>query len=66
MKLHVDMNGHILHVFINGELTGSYYPDRDKWPYVFEQTVDMKPGTNQIALLSVTVGLQVDQFGQFF
>lgn len=66
MKLQVDMNGHILHVFINEELVGSYYPDRKKWPYVFEQTVVMKPGTNQIALLGVTVGLKVHQSEQIF
>ncbi|KMZ60479.1 Beta-galactosidase, family GH35 [Zostera marina] len=64
MKLQVDMNGHILHVFINEELVGSYYPDRKKWPYVFEQTVVIKPGINQIALLGVTVGLKND--GAFF
>ncbi|KAG6522825.1 hypothetical protein ZIOFF_019980 [Zingiber officinale] len=49
--------GHALHVFINGQLSGSTYGTREDRKLKFSGNVNLRAGTNKIALLSVAVGL---------
>ncbi|XAR73820.1 Beta-galactosidase [Bertholletia excelsa] len=53
----VQSTGHALHVFINGQLSGSAYGTREKRKFTFRGKVNLQTGRNQIALLSVAVGL---------
>ncbi|XP_073065657.1 beta-galactosidase 3-like [Primulina eburnea] len=55
--LTVDSAGHGLHVFINGQLSGSAYGTRGNWKVTFSSNVNFHAGMNTIALLSVAVGL---------
>ncbi|XP_042375473.1 beta-galactosidase 5-like [Zingiber officinale] len=55
--LTVHSAGHALHVFINGELSGSAYGTRKDRKIKFSGNVNLRAGTNKIALLSVAVGL---------
>ncbi|KAG6509666.1 hypothetical protein ZIOFF_027666 [Zingiber officinale] len=57
--LTVHSAGHALHVFINGELSGSAYGTRKDRKIKFSGNVNLRAGTNKIALLSVAVGLPV-------
>ncbi|XP_031252419.1 beta-galactosidase-like [Pistacia vera] len=50
--------GHALHVFINGQLSGTVYGGIDNPKLSFSQNVKMRVGDNQISLLSISVGLQ--------
>ncbi|KAF8403186.1 hypothetical protein HHK36_011283 [Tetracentron sinense] len=58
MTLRVNTSGHVLHAYVNGKYIGSDWAKNGVFNFVFERQVKMKPGTNQITLLSVTVGLQ--------
>ncbi|KAL9242016.1 hypothetical protein vseg_016063 [Gypsophila vaccaria] len=49
--------GHVLHVFVNGELQGHAYGSLAKPQLTFSQKVRMRAGVNKISLLSVAVGL---------
>ncbi|CBI17431.3 hypothetical protein VitviT2T_005599 [Vitis vinifera] len=49
--------GHAVHVFINGQLTGSAFGTREYRRFTFTEKVNLHAGTNTIALLSVAVGL---------
>ncbi|XP_074585621.1 LOW QUALITY PROTEIN: beta-galactosidase 5-like [Curcuma longa] len=49
--------GHAFHVFINGQLSGSAYGTRKDRKIKFSGNVNLRAGTNKIALLSVAVGL---------
>eukprot|EP00928_Gymnodinium_smaydae_P016376 TRINITY_DN16131_c0_g1_i1.p1 TRINITY_DN16131_c0_g1~~TRINITY_DN16131_c0_g1_i1.p1 ORF type:complete len:665 (+),score=-23.34 TRINITY_DN16131_c0_g1_i1:133-2127(+) len=62
--LHVDSRGHTLHVFVNGNFAGTQSGDYSKWGFTFEKPITLQAGENQIALLSMTVGLQ--NIGPFF
>ncbi|EPS70273.1 beta-galactosidase, partial [Genlisea aurea] len=53
----VQSTGHALHVFVNGRLSGSAFGTRQDRRFTFRGDVDLKPGQNRIALLSVAVGL---------
>ncbi|KAJ9167951.1 hypothetical protein P3X46_019538 [Hevea brasiliensis] len=55
--LTVNSAGHVLHVFINGQLAGTVYGSLDDPKVKFSQNVNLKAGTNTISLLSATVGL---------
>ncbi|KAL8141206.1 hypothetical protein V2J09_007227 [Rumex salicifolius] len=55
--LHVDSAGHALHVFINGKLSGSGFGTRENRRFRFDGPVNLHPGMNRIALLSVACGL---------
>ncbi|XP_057542581.1 beta-galactosidase 3-like [Amaranthus tricolor] len=50
--------GHAVHVFLNGQLIGSAFGARKSRRFTFTQKVNVRPGTNKIALLSIAVGLQ--------
>ncbi|KAJ0026159.1 hypothetical protein Pint_08133 [Pistacia integerrima] len=55
--LSVQSHGHVLHAFVNGEFTRSAHGSRDNPSFTLENTVNLNDGMNDIALLSVTVGL---------
>ncbi|GLT39194.1 hypothetical protein SLA2020_134000 [Shorea laevis] len=56
--LNIQSTGHALHVFINGQLSGSAYGTRENRRVTYTGKVNLHPGKNRIALLSVAVGLQ--------
>ncbi|KAG7969843.1 hypothetical protein I3843_07G053100 [Carya illinoinensis] len=53
----VQSTGHAVHVFINGELSGSAFGTREMRRFTYTGKVNLRAGTNRIALLSVAVGL---------
>nr|Q00662.1 RecName: Full=Putative beta-galactosidase; Short=Lactase; AltName: Full=SR12 protein; Flags: Precursor [Dianthus caryophyllus]CAA40459.1 CARSR12 [Dianthus caryophyllus] len=55
--LTVNSAGHVLHVFVNGQLQGHAYGSLAKPQLTFSQKVKMTAGVNRISLLSAVVGL---------
>lgn len=55
--LTVQSAGHALHVFINGQLSGSAYGTREDRRITYTGNINLRAGSNKIALLSVAVGL---------
>ncbi|PIA52828.1 hypothetical protein AQUCO_01000597v1 [Aquilegia coerulea] len=53
----VRSSGHALHVYINGQMSGSAYGTRENRKFTFTGKVNLRAGTNKIALLSIAVGL---------
>ncbi|KAL5999502.1 Beta-galactosidase 3 [Asimina triloba] len=53
----VQSAGHALHVFINGQLSGSSYGSRENRRVLHTSKINLHAGTNRIALLSVAMGL---------
>ncbi|KAE9614605.1 putative beta-galactosidase [Lupinus albus] len=53
----VQSTGHAVHVFINGQLSGSAFGTREYRRFKYVDKVNLRAGTNRIALLSVAVGL---------
>lgn len=53
----VQSTGHALHVFINGQLSGSAFGTRENRRFTYKGKINLHAGTNRIALLSVAVGL---------
>ncbi|KAG2694294.1 hypothetical protein I3843_08G131000 [Carya illinoinensis] len=53
----VQSTGHAVHVFVNGQLSGSAFGTRDIRRFTYNGKVNLRAGTNRIALLSVAVGL---------
>ncbi|CAL0313126.1 unnamed protein product [Lupinus luteus] len=53
----VQSTGHAVHVFINGQLSGSAFGTREYRRFKYSDKVNLRAGTNRIALLSVAVGL---------
>lgn len=51
--------GHALHVFINGQLSGTVYGSLENPKITFSDGVNLKAGVNKISLLSIAVGLPV-------
>ncbi|XP_058073893.1 beta-galactosidase-like [Magnolia sinica] len=49
--------GHALHVFINGELSGTVYGSLDNPKLTFTGNVNLRAGNNKISVLSIAVGL---------
>ncbi|KAF8406894.1 hypothetical protein HHK36_006015 [Tetracentron sinense] len=49
--------GHALHVFINGQLSGTVYGGLDNPKLTFSDNVKLIAGVNKISLLSIAVGL---------
>ncbi|XP_010535801.1 PREDICTED: beta-galactosidase 7 [Tarenaya hassleriana] len=64
MSLRVHSNAHVLHAYVNGKHVGTHFVEDGKYDYDFEKSIELAPGTNRIALLSVTVGFQ--NYGPFF
>ncbi|KAA8540294.1 hypothetical protein F0562_024143 [Nyssa sinensis] len=49
--------GHALHVFINGQLSGTIYGSLENPKLTFSEGVNLRAGVNKISLLSIAVGL---------
>ncbi|TKY72795.1 Beta-galactosidase protein [Spatholobus suberectus] len=49
--------GHVLHVFINGQLSGTVYGGLGNPKLTFSDNVKLRVGNNKLSLLSVAVGL---------
>ncbi|KAJ1411171.1 Glycoside hydrolase, family 35 [Sesbania bispinosa] len=49
--------GHALHVFINGQLSGTSFGSLEFPKLTFSESVKLRAGVNKISLLSVAVGL---------
>ncbi|KAK4727677.1 hypothetical protein R3W88_032594 [Solanum pinnatisectum] len=49
--------GHVLHVFVNGKLSGTVYGTLDNPKLTYSGNVKLRAGINKISLLSVSVGL---------
>ncbi|KAF3446375.1 hypothetical protein FNV43_RR11554 [Rhamnella rubrinervis] len=49
--------GHAVHVFINGQFSGSAFGTREQRQFTFTGPVNLRVGTNKISLLSIAVGL---------
>ncbi|XP_010451557.1 PREDICTED: beta-galactosidase 4-like [Camelina sativa] len=49
--------GHVVHVFVNGQLSGSAYGTLANTRVTFSQKIKLHAGVNKLALLSVVVGL---------
>ncbi|CAI8606521.1 unnamed protein product [Vicia faba] len=56
-SISVRSSGDAVHVFINGKFAGSAFGTREQRSCTFDSPVDLRAGTNKIALLSVAVGL---------
>ncbi|KAJ1401317.1 Glycoside hydrolase, family 35 [Sesbania bispinosa] len=56
-SINVQSAGHAVHVFVNGQFSGSAFGTREQRSCTFNGPVNLQAGTNKIALLSVTVGL---------
>ncbi|KAI3712856.1 hypothetical protein L1987_71424 [Smallanthus sonchifolius] len=56
-KLLVQSMGHALHVFINGEHSGSSFGTRKHRKVSYQEKINLRAGSNKIALLSVAMGL---------
>ncbi|XP_031251198.1 beta-galactosidase 10-like isoform X2 [Pistacia vera] len=54
----IESKGHALHAFVNQELQGSASGNGSHSPFKFKNPISLKAGKNEIALLSMTVGLQ--------
>ncbi|GMN55741.1 hypothetical protein TIFTF001_024859 [Ficus carica] len=55
--LSVQSAGDALHVFVNGQLSGSAYGTRENRRFTFTGNVNLHAGTNKLSLLSIAVGL---------
>ncbi|KAH6781303.1 beta galactosidase 1 [Perilla frutescens var. frutescens] len=55
--LSVNSAGHALHVFINGQLSGTTYGSLNSPKVTFNKGVNLRAGVNKISLLSIAVGL---------
>uniref|UniRef100_A0A0A0LWT7 beta-galactosidase n=1 Tax=Cucumis sativus TaxID=3659 RepID=A0A0A0LWT7_CUCSA len=49
--------GHALHVFINGQLSGTTYGGSENYKLTFSKYVNLRAGINKLSILSVAVGL---------
>ncbi|KZV16514.1 Beta-galactosidase 3 isoform 1 [Dorcoceras hygrometricum] len=49
--------GHALHVFVNGQLSGSAFGTRENRRFTYKGKINLRAGANKISLLSVAVGL---------
>ncbi|XP_068653688.1 beta-galactosidase 6-like [Aristolochia californica] len=56
--LHVESRAHVLHAFVNGVLVGTAHGSHNLRSFSFDNPISLKDGNNDIALLSVMVGLQ--------
>ncbi|KAL9682838.1 hypothetical protein QQ045_014648 [Rhodiola kirilowii] len=54
----VQSHGHAVHIFVNGKHSGSAFGSRAYRKITYRDEIRLRAGTNQIALLSVAVGLQ--------
>nr|GMC50374.1 beta-galactosidase 5 [Ipomoea batatas] len=55
----IHSRGHAVHVFINRKFSGSAYGSREGMRFTFNGPVELHAGKNEIALLSLAMGLPV-------
>ncbi|XP_021896413.1 beta-galactosidase 16-like isoform X1 [Carica papaya] len=55
--LNVQSNGHVVHAFVNNAFIGTAHGSHKESGFTLEKTVHFNKGTNDVALLSVMVGL---------
>ncbi|KAH9717181.1 Beta-galactosidase 10 [Citrus sinensis] len=60
----IESKGHALHAFANQELQGSASGNGTHPPFKYKNPISLKAGKNEIALLSMTVGLQIGLQGE--
>ncbi|AEE86646.1 Beta-galactosidase 3 [Arabidopsis thaliana] len=53
----IQSTGHAVHIFVNGQLSGSAFGTRQNRRFTYQGKINLHSGTNRIALLSVAVGL---------
>ncbi|KAF6159859.1 hypothetical protein GIB67_032943 [Kingdonia uniflora] len=58
LMLRVNTTGHVLHAYVNGKHVGSQLAKYGSYNFVFEQNITLNIGSNQVSLLSATVGLR--------
>ncbi|GMI74498.1 beta-galactosidase 3 [Hibiscus trionum] len=58
LALSVQSAGHGIHVFINGQLSGSAFGTRQKRRFSVTVNINLQAGENTISILSTAVGLQ--------
>lgn len=56
--LNIDSNGHGVHAFLNNVLIGSAYGNGSQSRFSVKLPINLRTGKNELALLSMTVGLQ--------
>ncbi|XP_051136583.1 beta-galactosidase 10 [Andrographis paniculata] len=54
----IESKGHAILIFVNQKLQGNGFGNGTVWTFKFKGHITLKPGNNEIALLSMTVGLQ--------
>ncbi|TYH85516.1 hypothetical protein ES332_D02G272300v1 [Gossypium tomentosum] len=57
LTLSIQTAGHGIHVFINGQLSGSAFGTQQKRKFSFTENINLHPGENKISILSIAVGL---------
>lgn len=57
--LQVSHLGHAMHAFVNGKYIGSGHGTKIEKSFVFQKPMDLQAGTNDVAILGMTVGLPV-------
>ncbi|WOL18586.1 beta-galactosidase 11-like [Canna indica] len=55
--IQVSTLGHVVHTFVNGEYVGSAHGTKLEKSFVCQKPVNLKVGTNKIAVLALTVGM---------
>ncbi|KAM0869002.1 hypothetical protein ACQ4PT_040960 [Festuca glaucescens] len=60
--LNIDSKGHGVHAFLNNMLIGSAYGNGSESSFSVHMPINLKAGKNDIALLSMTVGLHIIHF----
>ncbi|KAJ1693073.1 hypothetical protein LUZ63_009771 [Rhynchospora breviuscula] len=55
--LQVRSFGHAIHAFVNGKYIGTGHGSKIQGLFQFSKPMDLKPGTNHISILGITVGL---------
>ncbi|RLN05025.1 beta-galactosidase 3 [Panicum miliaceum] len=64
--LNIDSKGHGVHAFLNNELIGSAYGNGSKSSFTVGLPINLRTGKNDLALLSMTVGLQIGLEGEYY
>nr|CAB3478995.1 unnamed protein product [Digitaria exilis] len=64
--LNIDSKGHGVHAFLNNELIGSAYGNGSKPSFTVGFPINLRTGKNELALLSMTVGLQIGLEGEYY
>ncbi|XP_054824803.1 beta-galactosidase 15-like [Prosopis cineraria] len=64
VSIRVNTSSHLIHVFVNGLHVGAQFTENGHYKFQHESKIKLRPGKNEISLLSGTVGLP--NYGAFF